>query len=252
MHWGCYSRVNLGCVTVSQESLCFSAWRDWFIEMNEALNEIMSHFNWFLFLFLNISESWVKNEQGCTLLSKSLNAQLQTYTHYKHLNNSHTKKRKNPGYLHRISVCCSLWRFQCVASSCQSLLSNTSRAAPLLQRLRFILQISSGSKDPVGAMETLQLPLHKDAAAESRHLLLRSMKRPSEPTLSQLCFRASRSNLLSPCEQRRRSWTRCDRPSRPELSQGPDTWQPVGPAASTTFRCFCHLSQQFGLCLEET
>lgn len=69
-------------------------------------------------------------------------------------------------------------------------------------------------------------PLHEEPAAESRHLLFRSMKCPW--LLSQLCFKVCRSSLLSPWEQRRRSWTSSDKPSRAALSQGPDTWQPVG------------------------
>lgn len=73
-------------------------------------------------------------------------------------------------------------------------------------------------------------PLHEEAAAESRHLLFRSMKFPWERLLSQLCFKTCRSSLLSPWEQRRRSWTSSDKPSRAALSQGPDTWQPVGEA----------------------
>lgn len=76
------------------------------------------------------------------------------------------------------------------------------------------------------------LPLHEGAAVDSRHLLFRSMKRPCDRPLSQLCFRASRSSLLSPWEQRRRSWTSSDNPSRPAVSQGPDTWQPEGEARS--------------------
>lgn len=43
----------------------------------------------------------------------------------------------------------------------------------------------------------------------------------------QLCLKACRSSLLSACEQRRRSWTRSDKPSRPAVSQGPDTWHPA-------------------------
>lgn len=43
----------------------------------------------------------------------------------------------------------------------------------------------------------------------------------------QLCFKACRSSLLSACEQRRKSWTRSDKPSRAAVSQGPDTSHPA-------------------------
>lgn len=70
-------------------------------------------------------------------------------------------------------------------------------------------------------------PPHREEATESRYLVFLSRKRPCGCPWSQLCCKAWRSNLLRPWEQRRRSLTRSDKPSRLALSQGPVTWQPV-------------------------
>lgn len=80
-----------------------------------------------------------------------------------------------------------------------------------------------GKGDPSLDLKTL-LP-QEEAAADSKHLPFRSTMSCELPF--QLCFKACRSNLLSACEQRRRSWTSSDKPCRAAASQGPDTRQPA-------------------------
>lgn len=90
-------------------------------------------------------------------------------------------------HLHRMSLVIFVVQFAPFEDLTATLKSSSSLIIKVWLRVQSVMKVTFYSS-----------PLHEEAAAESRNLVFRSMKCPRDRLVSQLCFKACRSSLLSP------------------------------------------------------